>query len=35
MLYTRGRDLAEQLRNQDARKLFAEAVAKDSRPPST
>ena len=29
-LYVRGRDLAEQLRNQDARKLFAEAVAKDS-----
>jgi tetratricopeptide (TPR) repeat protein len=29
-LYTRGRDLAEQLRNQDARKLFAQAVAKDS-----
>jgi tetratricopeptide (TPR) repeat protein len=29
-LYTRGRDLAEQLRNQDANKLFAQAVAKDS-----
>jgi tetratricopeptide (TPR) repeat protein len=29
-LYLRGRDLAEQLRNQDARQLFAQAVAKDS-----
>ena len=29
-LYTRGRDLSEQLRNQDARELFAQAVAKDS-----
>jgi tetratricopeptide (TPR) repeat protein len=29
-LYARGRDLSEQLRSQDARKLFAEAVAKDS-----
>ena len=29
-LYARGRDLSEQLRTQDARKLFEEAVAKDS-----
>jgi tetratricopeptide (TPR) repeat protein len=29
-LYARGRDLSEQLRTQDARKLFLEAVAKDS-----
>ncbi len=29
-LYTKGRDLTEQLRNQDARKLFEQALAKDS-----
>ena len=29
-LYTQGRDLTEQLRNQEARKLFEQAVAKDS-----
>jgi tetratricopeptide (TPR) repeat protein len=28
--YTQGRDLSEQLRNQDARKLFEQAAAKDS-----
>ncbi len=29
-LYVKGRDLSEQLRNQDARPLFEQAVAKDS-----
>jgi tetratricopeptide (TPR) repeat protein len=29
-LYSKGRDLTEQLRNQEARKLFEQAVAKDS-----
>lgn len=29
-LYIRGRDLSDQLRNQDARQLFAQAAAKDS-----
>src|SRR5688572_8008632 len=29
-LYTRGRDLSDQLRNQDAHELFKQAAAKDS-----